>query len=358
MNVQHFQQFMAQQGLRPLGSAACGQIKGYPVMTSFMNAGWWKIVFNAAIPDWKGVEQELKPLLKGMANITYENEALTANLKVSDKSYAMVFPNVVNNIVSVLLNRGITPSPLCPVCGTPSCDTMVLYRDAYRPVHNGCMEQIAQEVQRKTEENLSHGSYATGILGAILGMIVGIIPSLLTIIFTETIYAILFALIPLAIYFGYKLCKGKLNKTPLVLSIVLSILSVYLIEIILLIYAVASELGLSTGMSMTIAFQLLGNGDTWAAMTQDAATSFVFIALGIFISWGYISRTAHSSVKEVQAVMSTRLPYAGFSVQQPQVTGVAPNAQPFDAHYPQNSVVQTATSQKSTAQMVEEEIEK
>lgn len=353
MKVQQFQEYMARQGLKVSGKMACGMANGYPVLVNFVGPKVWNLTFNAVVVDFKGVQQQLKPLLKGMGSAAYNAEALKVTLSVTDQSYDMVFQNVMNNVLSVLHQCGAAPSQTCPVCAEPGCDTLILYQDAYRPVHNHCMERVTETARRQAEDNLNNGNYFTGILGAILGMIVGIIPSLLTIIFLESIYSLLFALIPMAIYFGYKLCKGKLNKAPLVISIVLSVVAVYVIEIVLLIYTVIAEFGVPFGTALSATMELLGSGDTWSAITQDAVSSFIFTALGIFIAWGYISRTAQTPVRAVEAVMVTRMPYQ------------APQAQPVMAGAPVPASVSvpaavpvSAQPGKDAAKAAEELIEK
>ena len=71
-------------------------------------------------------------------------------------------------------------------------------------------------------------------------------------VLVEKIYALLFALIPLCIYYGYKLLKGKMNKVVIVLTVILSVLSVYMIEMLLLAYYIVAE-----GFLISEAIQIL-----------------------------------------------------------------------------------------------------
>lgn len=131
-----------------------------------------------------------------------------------------------------------------------------------------------------------------GIIGGILGAIVGVLPSFLSVVLVEKIYALLFALIPLCIYYGYKLLKGKMNKVVIVLTVILSVLSVYMIEMLLLAYYMVSDYGLLISEAIQLVGASLLEPSVWTAMTMDALTSFLFVALGIWIAWGRISRTA------------------------------------------------------------------
>ena len=134
-------------------------------------------------------------------------------------------------------------------------------------------------------------------------------------VLVEKIYALLFALIPLCIYYGYKLLKGKMNKVVIVLTVILSVLSVYMIEMLLLAYYIVAE-GFLISEAIQIVWASLLEPSVWTAMTMDALTSFLFVALGIWIAWGRISRTAGTEVKTMDQVMATVTPYGttdGFS---------------------------------------------
>lgn len=60
-------------------------------------------------------------------------------------------------------------------------------------------------------QNQESGSYLTGLLGAIIGGLLATIPAVAVIWFTETAYSLLYFLIPLGVYHGYRLARGKMD---------------------------------------------------------------------------------------------------------------------------------------------------
>lgn len=316
MNLKTFQGYLGSRGYKVLDKNAYGVETEYPAAIQFISNKQWKVILSAPVVEWKALVKDMKSELGKKYYFMYENGHLCYTLTLKEADFQQVFQEAAAAVTEALKRRGVMPSKTCPICGKSDCDILVAYKGGYEASHKNCMEQVVSHVKNKAEKSVSEGNYFTGIIGGILGAIVGVLPSFLSVVLVEKIYAILFALIPLCIYYGYKLLKGKMNKVVIVLTIILSVLSVYMIEMLLLAYYMVSDYGLLISEAIQLVGASLLEPSVWTAMTMDALTSFLFVALGIWIAWGRISRTAGTDVKTMDQVMATVSPYgtmAGFS---------------------------------------------
>lgn len=309
MNQNIFQEFMRSRKYKAFKNVAYGLEDGYPCTVEFTTVKQWRVFFAVDTEDQKQLVKDLKAELGKKYYFTYVEGRLGFTVGLGKNTYQDDFAGAVREVSGSLRRRGIKPSETCALCGGRQCDSAAAVKGGYRAVHRNCVNNMSNDVKNKAEKSEMSGNYFTGIIGALLGAIVGVIPSVLSVTLTETIYAVLFALIPLCIYQGYKLLKGKMNKFVIVLTVILSVFSVYLLEFLLLTYYAASEIGLPVGEAFLVMLSALSDGEMWAAMTQDSLSSFVFIALGIWYAWGRISRTAQTEIQDAETVMSTVIPY-------------------------------------------------
>lgn len=295
------------QGWRRVDFSAYGVRDGYPI-TASMQAGRANAcpvtVTLQEEPD-KATQKALAQEIKAVAAKPYFNGRVCSLTLKLDASRP--FPlAALDDVLRVLQGQGMTPPCQCALCNQMGYDAYAMVKGRYDAVHQGCMDSLHDEAVAKAKQ--VPGSYWTGILGAILGCIVGIIPNVLTIWLSETIYSLLYALIPLCSYYGYKLCRGKMNKAAVAATLVLSVLSVFIIEFVLLNITLMEEYEVGLGLSLALTFPLLADGEVWVLMAQDAVSSFLFIALGVFIVWGQISRTHASELKDMAKIRQTILP--------------------------------------------------
>lgn len=212
------------------------------------------------------------------------------------------------------------PEDRCPICGQTECDAYVRYNGLYEAVHQHCIGQIKTQAQRQAASN--QGSYVLGIVGALVGGLVGIIPTVLSICLLERIWSLLYAMIPLGAYYGYKLCGGKLNRAALATSIIVSILDVYVLQLVLVVIALITEYQYTMLESLQLLRQIVGDGEFWVNITTSAWDSFLFLALGIWIAWSQISRTHKSDLKGIENVMETMTLKAGAQPMEQQDDGM------------------------------------
>ena len=140
-------------------------------------------------------------------------------------------------------------------------------------------------------------------------MLVGTIPTFLTVVYLEMEYSILFALIPICAYFGYKLFRGKMNKAALIVSILMAVLGVFILNFEYIVFSIMREYGFSFSEALSFVPDLLRDGEIWAAIAADSLQEFFFSALGVVIAWGLISRTASGAAANADAALRLAQPY-------------------------------------------------
>lgn len=128
------------------------------------------------------------------------------------------------------------------------------------------------------EENNKKTSYITGILGAILGGAIASIPWVLMYVYGNMILSLLAVIIGAGAFYGYKLCKGKMDTK---LPIIIMIISIVIVTIIT--FAVIPLLLLKHNgyyVSMENLKALYQNSEWNSAIIRDYVISVVFTLLG------------------------------------------------------------------------------
>lgn len=209
------------------------------------------------------------------------------------------FTEALNAMTASLRESGIVPADTCALTGAARPDSLCLVPMngviSYRPVCAASIREKETRTREQVEDNQANGSYALGFLGALLGMLVGLIPNVLGIIYTERIYGILFALVPLAAMFGYKLFKGKMSKGSIVIVVVLSLLGVVLIPWLEMVFYLVRDYGATLGEGVSYAAQLMLRPDFLSEMGAELLQLLLFMALGIWIAWKYVNGQTNSS---------------------------------------------------------------
>lgn len=315
MNKQTFQQFMEARQFKVYGMNAFGVMGEYPVNVVASGSRLWNFVFAVDMTDAKQQLKELRKENKKKYAFAQHNFGLAVSVTMKDQQAEQDYDTVVRELTAAFRQKGIRPAKTCPFCKQGDCDVLVAHgvtgqgMIGYVPAHRHCVDNMAAQTVDKAQKNEENGNYITGVIGAILGAIVGTLPSLFTILAMEKIYAVLFALIPLCIYGGYKLLKGKMNKFVIALTVILSILSIILLNMEELLYYLVHDYGLAFGEAFTFLGEIVGDGQFWAELLPSNIMAFVFIGLGILIAWGQISKTGASEIHNVEEIRKTMIPY-------------------------------------------------
>ncbi|MBQ0134965.1 MAG: hypothetical protein KBS46_07560 [Clostridiales bacterium] len=217
----------------------------------------------------------------------------------------------IRSVTAALDRCRIVPDDECPICHRPYCDCAAPISGnghSYSLVHTLCLKDRIAAAEEKAADNAQRGSYLLGILGALLGMIAGCLPSVLTILFTQTVYALLVALIPIGSYYGYKLLGGRMNKTPLILSILSSVLGVFVLNVLVVAGTLVKEIGFSLVEAFPVSLSLMTDPEFRSLLVSDSLTYLLFAALGLLWSWRFISRTAESNVTDAVKLLELAKP--------------------------------------------------
>lgn len=241
------------------------------------------------------------------------------------------FDAVLSKTVELLRNGGLSGVSQCPVCGGQNCDILLDWKGFYRPAHQSCVEPVISAGVENAQNRIQNGSYLTGTLGALVGSFLGAIPSFLSIWLGNRVFAVLFALIPLGAYFGYKLARGKMTRLVTVITIVVSLVQLFVLEQLIFYFAVveAYKMYPSIFETVTYYFQYF----TFSEIVASMGTEFLFLLLGIWISWRLITQTGYSEVNSLKNTAATIQPYSNGSATQTTTVAAAPTPTTVPASY-------------------------
>lgn len=274
----------------------------------------------------KTIKQTLKQAGKKyrLAQLDKQAALFTATFGKND-DLSQEIPACLNLLTGALRAAGVGPADTCCKTGRPYPDSLCLLAigqyASCQPVCAAALREESEKVQQKTEENENNGSYGLGLIGAILGMLVGVAVNVLVALATDRIYALLFALIPFAAMFGYKLFKGKLTKASLVIVVVLCLVALVLMPFVQTVIgvqqAVKEEFGrtLPLGDAIDVAKEVVKQKGFLKEISGDLFKYAIFMALGVWIAWNYIRRQTNAAqLGAEKALLDTLCPnpmYAG-----------------------------------------------
>lgn len=313
MKIEKFEEIMEKIGLRVIGKGmACGSTKYFPVSAVVTSWVLGKVAFTYVLEGdkWKATKTQIQMMVhsfNGSVAVGEDRIQITLRLKNKKEISIPKAAKMIEEMDRILIENGEIPPSICAICGKEEADSFAVLKGVYQPVHRGCLQQEMNRIREKIDRNQNKGSYISGIIGAILGMIVGILPSVLSIYYNKKIYAAFFALIPICIYFGYKVLRGKLTKFAVGLTIILSVISVYVMNIVVVIMQYVLVDGIQIKFAINLYLKQLKMMDTWIKLTMSSDTllCFLFIIIGILIQWGKITKTNKTYINQVDQVVDT-----------------------------------------------------
>ncbi len=324
--------------LAPYGFAQKGQVSygswknyGTAVYKYLLNSYYCSLAIRpdkitAAVK--KAVKQTLKQSGKKYRLIRLDKQAALFMVTISGKgNLAQELPAALNLLTDALRAAGIGPADTCLKSGQPYPDSLCLVAigqyASCQPVRAAALREESAKVQQKTEENENNGSYLFGLIGAILGMLVGVAANILVAFATERIFALLFALIPFAAMFGYKLFKGKLSKASLVIVVALCLVALALMPFVQTVIGVQQtvkkEFGrtLPLGDAIEVARKVMTQKGFLKEISGDLVKYVIFMALGLWIAWNYIRRQTNAGqLGAEKALLDTLCPNPMYAVGQ------------------------------------------
>lgn len=132
------------------------------------------------------------------------------------------------------------------------------------------------------------GSYLTGIIGAIIGGAIATIPWVLVYVYGGMMLSILAALIAAGEFYGYKICKGKINKKLPAILMILAVIIVTIVTLLVIPSLLLRQEGIAGNLkNIEIIYQ---NTEFKTAIIKDFMVSVVFTILGASIITANIKR--------------------------------------------------------------------
>lgn len=310
---------LLQFGFEQIDEKICvGTWKNYAVMLRHINGKNYYVYMSVRVQNARNT------LRKTLRNAVKAAGIKKANVNQVMPNYVMAMLTVeqddpakvsgfLDTLTEALRGAGVEPADTCALTGAANPDSLCVMMTqkyfGFQPVNAAAVRQSGYEAQAKAEDNENNGNYLTGILGAILGALVGIAVNLLTIAIGRRIYSILFALIPVASMFGYKLFKGKANKSSIVIVCVLSLLAVPVLEFLTCAIVLTQETYISFSESMSYWFEHFFDSDVLKETGPEMLKFLLFMALGLFIGWNYVNNSLNSTkIQSTKAQMDSVRP--------------------------------------------------
>lgn len=303
MTEKEFQSFMTKEEFRTQESMAYGNVEGYPVFIKKMLGSALELRFYLEGEPWKSIREEMLEFAKlYKSSVYFQKPYMVWKIRIGKKEYTR-FEECVQGVVRILKKKSILYPKHCVICEKEGADSYAVIDEGNQPIHRDCLQNELTVTRQKKDE----GSYLLGVIGAILGCLAGSIPCILSLIFFQKTYCVLFLFIPPGIYYGCKWLHGKMNWLVLGLSVVLSLVSVYIMEFIVRIQYNLQEQGLPYNFhyGFEVFEKLLQCDGIWGIINRSAGLNLLFAFVGIFINWELISRTSLKAEANVVGVINT-----------------------------------------------------
>ena len=256
----------------------------------------------------RNVQKSANRLAPKKCTVTNTGEAFVFTLPVDRKMLeAGELPRCLDAFAAALRENNFLPCETCAVCGGQKPDSLCYLR-LYRPVHKACVRSLSETTRQKAEQNELNGSYLTGAVGALLGMLIGLIPNVALGVISDRIYALLFALVPLAAMWLYRKFNGKMSKGSIGIIIAVSLLGVFVMQFATLAIYIMQEYGTGLGQAMSLTAGLFADGEILGQILRESIMHFLFMGLGILFAWRYLNQTNGGAVTNMDAALATLRP--------------------------------------------------
>ena len=311
MSSGKFQEFAENLHLKTIGENAYGFIGEFPIVMRdrskpLSHSKVVTVTFTLENADSE-LKKEINRKLPKRCYASFRANYLIVEMTGPYNSIAERYSEMSKAVQDTLSSRSVSPMQSCPICQKSGGNSIVAYDKGYHIAHDHCVRNLIDKVHDKVEDNKENGNYMLGFIGGLAGGVIACIPNLLTIWFFERVFYILYALIPLAIYKGYSIMKGKLSKVVTVYTIAMSIILAVGMDFVIFI-----GVRLSQGYKPEHMTLLLRNPVVLMEILRTNMYSLVFIAVGIYIAWKRINRTSDTIIKTSGMVKETMRPYENF----------------------------------------------
>ena len=308
MTAEELYAYAAARGYRCVGSVMVGVQGGYPFSAALRTGRVSSLTVRITSDKVPGrlFKQLRREMPHGVALSRMNTGELMMVCSAGDEQLTGLFSQSMASVTGALREQGIGVTDRCAICRKGGCDGVALM-GGYVPVHRSCCESRSYSAVSQAQSNSVRGNYVRGFIGALLGGLVGALPSVLTIWFLETIYALLYALIPLGAYYGYRLLGGRMDRVATLAAVVSSVVQLFMVEWIVFYMALhtAYDIWPSPLDTVVYYYQFYEVGEWLPGMIMPA----LFTLLGLFIVFRQITRTNAHSVADAGTALDSLLPY-------------------------------------------------
>ena len=304
MIVKNLKTWAQEKGYSTIGDTAMKTENGYLVSYGVFADRNVTVSTTVDAAAWNAdIQKAVKKELRRVGALQYRKGVVSVTVSAfGQKKLFQKLEAATEALTNALRQNGVRGNGNCLYCGLSGCDDFTADGAVAYPSHSACKNAQAQKIYDEVAQNHAQGNYTLSILCALLGGLIGCIPSFLSIYFAEMIYGLLFALIPLAAYWGYKLGKGVMSRgVPFIIAPIALLDTAALVLILEYIYA-AQEfegLGFSEFLGLCYEYQIFGD------IFLDWIEVFAFCAIGIAIAWSAVSRGNRHRLKQAQLLQSS-----------------------------------------------------
>ena len=306
MNAKEFSLLGAELELTAYGPYYCGVVYGWPV--TVVNNHLNHLQFLVDRKRDRQTMKRLTELLKTRGGAVYSWLGNRLSLTGGSPKRRGSRAEYVGFCAWALTSLGLRPLDHCPCCGARYCDCAALTDKGYRLAHFRCLRLAAAEAGSRAEDGRHRGSYALGFLGAFLGMVIGTLPTFCTIAFLGMEFSLFFALIPICAYFGYKLLGGRMNMAAVVVTLIMSVLAIFLLYFEMILFSVMQMYEIGLGEGLLFLLEELGDAEVWLEIALSSTQELLFTALGVVVAWRIISVTDGGRAVSAKAALRMAVP--------------------------------------------------
>lgn len=276
---------------------------GYNLILRELQMGYVSYIVVLVCLDKTVTKEELKEINQkvGTKRISFADKTNSVLMFQFDDLFGIVKEEKINKAInslftftSTLLEMNFNNQSKCIFCGQDKEDEEVVfgnYNGLYLPQHLSCRQNAKNKaVSQMNKENANTQMYPISILLGFVGALLAslLINILVYFVFDGTMYSLMYAAVPLASFFAYKLGKAPKNKKMVLSVVITSVVATLLVDFIF--YGL-----MAVGLDMT-----------FGAFISEFATdilytefmTLLFLALGTWVSWNIISKTNDKDVNK------------------------------------------------------------
>ncbi len=269
-----------------------GKIHDFDVQLELVPVGYVKFVYLNVLLNRSITKNELAELNKQAKLRGRIERIVNANFvsiilsdlngnRVSDDKKQAVVENV-KQIIVALQSFGFTSPTDCMICHedkaselVPVFRTIGIHQSVLGFAHNECVNTVVEkEVSQITANNQNTKMIPVSGFLAILGSFIVTLITFLVAVYGGLWLGLLFALIPVAGYFGY-----KLGKAPLSTGASIFVLAESTIITVIMMYFVIELVAIGQGVSIPKAIGLI---------TSDITIALIFYVVGVVFNIKYL----------------------------------------------------------------------